>query len=142
MKVLVPGHGYELQHVDGKKTQTVHCVNREPGTESEGTQTQEFIRVAIDRTMHCDNCLRWARNDEIIYHLRMALLLHEIRAMERKVEKGLLRPENVAIGKDGHFILELNAASFDNQLYSAKAKPDTPLRVAQPDFCKKEPSLT
>lgn len=62
--------------------------------------------MLIDRTMHCDNCLRWSSNDQIIWHLRMALVLHEARALERKTEKGLIEPERLKISDDGHFKLE------------------------------------
>src|SRR5207302_3482753 len=57
--------------------QTLMFVNREKGHEHPGTQTQEVIRALIDRTQHCDACLRWAGNDEIIYH----------RSEERRVGK-------------------------------------------------------
>jgi hypothetical protein len=62
-------------------------VNREANPH-EGVQTQEVLRALIDRTLHCDRCLRWDGNDKIIHHLRMALALHEARAIERKTEKG------------------------------------------------------
>ncbi len=38
-------------------------------------------------------------------HLRMALALHEARALLRHVEKGEIKPELVAVGSDGHFII-------------------------------------
>src|ERR1700674_5594086 len=108
MKIIEPGHIYELNSLDGERreVETIRFVNREPGTEHPGTQTQEVLRALIDRTMHCDNCLRWAGNDKIIYHLRMALALHEARAIERKAEKGYYRAEQVSISdSDGHFQL-------------------------------------
>lgn len=104
MEILESGHIYKLAHIDGKGIQTLTFVNREPGTEHEGTQTQEVLRALIDRTMHCDSCLRWPGNDDIIYHLRMALVLHEMRALQRKVEKGRLEPELIHVERgDGHF---------------------------------------
>ena len=106
MKIVEPGHVYELHSLDGKRgeVETLRFVNREPGTEHPGTQTQEVLRALIDRTMHCDNCLRWSGNDRIIYHLRMALALHESRAIERKAEKGYYRPEQVTTSDhDGHY---------------------------------------
>ena len=105
MKVLEKGHVYELEHIDGLGKQTLTFVNRELGTEHEGTQSQEVIRALIDRTKHCDSCLRWEGNDRIIHHLRMALVLHEARALERKVEKGQLEAELINTGLDGHFSL-------------------------------------
>ncbi len=116
MKIIEPGHIYQLNWLDCSPqppdriwtrpdVDKLIFVNREKGTEHPGTQTQEVLRALIDRTRHCDNCLRWDGNDKIIYHLRMALALHEARAIERKTEKGYIHPESISIGSDGHFIL-------------------------------------
>ena len=116
MRVIEPGHIYELDHIDGEQKQTLTFVNRETNPH-EGTQTQEVLRatidimsVLIDRTNHCDACLRWVGNDRIIKALsetqrqmRFALLLHEQRALERKLEKGDLQPEMIPVEKDGHW---------------------------------------
>jgi hypothetical protein len=87
-----------------------------------GTQTQEVLRALIDRTMHCDNCLRWLGNDLIIYHLRMALALHEARALERKTEKGIIMPETICTHGDGHFALSDAPMSDDAKTYYLKEK--------------------
>lgn len=119
MEIIEPGHIYRLSWLDEQpatfrevgQVQDVHVesdlifVNREDNPHG-GTQTQEVLRALIDRTMHCDNCLRWNGNDQIIYHLRMALVLHEARALGRKVEKGEMKPELVQTAEDGHFRLE------------------------------------
>lgn len=110
MKIVEPGHIYDLDWLDGQPaaddtSNRLIFVNREEGTEHAGTQTQEVLRALIDRTQHCDDCLRWEGNDLIIHHLRMALVLHESRALARKTEKGLILPESVATGEDGHFKL-------------------------------------
>lgn len=115
MKILEPGHIYELQNFDSTDssngTQLLVFVNREKNTEHAGTQTQEVLRALIDRTIHCDNCLRWPGNDQIIYHLRMALVLHEARALERSVQKDRLLPELVQSSlSDGHFELRYDPA--------------------------------
>lgn len=138
MKILETGHVYELNQVDGDETEILRFVNREPGTQHPGTQTQEVLRALIDRTMHCDNCLRWPGNDLIIFHLRMALVLHEARALERKVEKGIIQPENIVINpEDGHFAISerLPSASHDNLVYTSKMKADSPLVKKMPVFC-------
>ena len=88
------------------ENETLTFVNREFGHEHSGTQTQEVIRALIQRTQHCDSCLIWQDNQKIVYHLRMALVLHESRALMRKVEKGILKPELVKVSSDGHFWLE------------------------------------
>lgn len=105
MKIIEPGHIYELSSLDGDLQQLLTFVNREI-TKHPGTQTQDVLRCLIDRTMHCDSCLRWEGNDEIIHHLRMALVLHEARALIRKTQKGLIKPEKIRIGPDGHFFLK------------------------------------
>lgn len=106
MRIIEPGHVYQLEHLDGTGASILVFVNRErDGYMHEGTQTQEVLRALIDRTKHCDSCLRWEGNDKIIEHLRMALVLHEARALERKTEKGRLQPESVTVGDDGHYLL-------------------------------------
>lgn len=109
MKVLETGHIYELQSrtpegfFDEPPDQKIKFVNKQKGQEHSGTTTQEVIRVLLDRTRHCANCMPHPNNERIIYHLRMALVLHEARALERKTEKGDFAPEYLQVGGDGHF---------------------------------------
>jgi hypothetical protein len=105
VEIAEDGHVYRLAHIDGEGFEVVRFVNREEGTDHPGTQTQEVIRALIDRTQHCHRCLPHDVNDKIIWHLRMALVLHESRALERKVEKRLIEPEHIEVGDDGHFAL-------------------------------------
>jgi hypothetical protein len=148
MLIVEPGHVYKLNTLDGAEgeTETLRFVNREGAASHPGTQTQEVLRALIDRTMHCDNCLRWAGNDKIIYHLRMALALHEARAIERKAEKGYYQPELVHTDhRDGHFILHAEAddgapvppSSEDNHKYTNKEKTN-PLTSGKPIFCTRD----
>lgn len=134
MNIIEPGHIYELNEVKTNHeggptkifdtaTNIIRFVNNEGPDYYNGVQTQEVLRALIDRTMHCDNCLRWPDNDKIIFHLRMALVLHEARALERKVEKGKLLAESVATGFDGHFSLDAIDSSHiskDNKKYHTK----------------------
>lgn len=120
MKVIEPGHVYELNVLDGTEPVVLTYVNREAGTEHSGTQTQEVLRTmidaldtTIDRTNHCDGCLPWIGNERIIKamseaqrQLRLALLYHEQRALERKMDKDGWLPEQQATAEDGHFRLE------------------------------------
>lgn len=118
MEVIEPGHIYDLNQLDGDGSPLrLIFVNREDGDEHEGTQTQEVLRTCIDmlsclidRTNHCDACMRWENNDKIIKamseaqrQLRLAILSHEARKLERDMEKGKLLPETIPIGLDGHF---------------------------------------
>lgn len=105
MKVLVPGHLYELTHIDGAKTSKLGFVSRPPHFECEGVNNQEVLRALIDRVFFLDSEKPWGRNAEIIACLRKALLLHELRALELHVEKGEIAPEKVVTGPDGHFAL-------------------------------------
>jgi group I intron endonuclease len=92
MKIIERGHIYMLQTLDKTERDTcdahIRFVNRERGAEHPGTQTQELLRALIDRTMHCDNCIPWDSNIQIIHHMRMAIAYHEARALERKVYIG------------------------------------------------------
>lgn len=105
MIVLDKGHKYQLDNID-EGSQFIQFVNKEPGREQPGVTTQEILRMLIDRTWYCDSCLPWEGNAEIVYHFRMALALHEARAIIRKVEKGELKPELVKIAGDGHFFVQ------------------------------------
>lgn len=106
MKVLVPGHEYELLHLDGDNTQILRFVNRGNGNDCEGVTNQEVIRALIDRVIFLESQVHWDLNKDIINHLRSALVLHEARALIRKTEKGKLLPELLSIGNDGHFIIQ------------------------------------
>jgi len=137
MKIIKAGHVYELAQQDAHANTppiVLTFVNREPKTEHPGTQTQEVLRALIDRTMHCDNCLRWPGNDLIIHHLRMALVLHESRALLRKTEKGIIAPENIETASaDGHFVINRGLSSHDATFYERKPKPDSPYFPVMPD---------
>jgi hypothetical protein len=105
MKVIYPGHRYELAHLDGDGASVLQFVQRAPlHPPCEGTQCQEVLRALIDRVKVLDAEIRWPPNDELLKHLRMALALFEARALLRHVEKGHLHPEQLAVGPDGHFI--------------------------------------
>lgn len=111
MKVIETGHIYEAAtrtpegFFDEPAAQKITFVNKQNGQEHSGTTTQEIIRVLLDRTRHCANCMPHPVNERIIYHLRMALVLHEARALERKTEKGEFAPEYLGVGGDGHLLL-------------------------------------
>lgn len=123
MKVLEKGHIYNLEvrksgeRDSGQLQQRLTFINKEPGNEHSGTTTQEVLRVLIDRTRHCANCMPHRNNEQAIYHLRMALIMHEARALERKCEKGDYAPEYATVGTDGHFSI------FENM----PEKLDTPI---------------
>lgn len=95
MKVIEPGHVYEVQNVDGPGTQRIEFVRRRDDEASmlpkdarrEGILTQELLRVAIDRTLYLNAEAPCPENVEIVNALRHALGLYESRAARRTVEK-------------------------------------------------------
>lgn len=106
MEVIEPGHIYTLRHLDGPGHTLLMFVAREYGKHHEGTTNQEVLRALIDRVQYLDNQLPWPGNAKIIEHLRMALVLHEARVLERKTETGKLAPERVVCDeRDGHYLL-------------------------------------
>lgn len=107
MRSIYPGHKYELDHLDGSGKQVLQFVQRPPHHYGvEGVTNQEVLRAVIDRVRVLDGEIPWSGNARILYHLRMALLLHESRAMERHVEKHGFAVEDVGLGEDGHFKLQ------------------------------------
>jgi hypothetical protein len=107
MRIIDKGHAYELASLDGEAAQKLVFVKRFRGTENHaGTTTQEVLRVLIDRTQTLDAECPWDGNDKIVGHLRMALVLFEARALERKAEKGEIQPELIDVSeRDGHIAL-------------------------------------
>lgn len=107
MKIIDPGHEYELASIDGELPQRIKFVKRFRGVENHpGTTNQEVLRMLIDRVMRLNLEQPWNGNLEIVQHLRAALVLHEARALLRKVEKEELCPELVEVSpRDGHFKL-------------------------------------
>lgn len=95
MKVIEPGHVYELRNVDGDNTQTIRFVRRRgdeatllPADErDEGILTQELLRVAIDRTLYLNAEAPCPENVEIVNNLRSCISLYEARAARRTIEK-------------------------------------------------------
>lgn len=125
MEVVEPGHVYTLAWLDGgamarasggeatshdglmveDRLIFVRRDSKRGENNHAGTQCQEVIRALIDRVQYCEAMEHWEGNDDIIEHLREALVLFEARALLRKTEKGIIHPELIATGEDGHFML-------------------------------------
>lgn len=105
MRVIIPGHVFELDHLDGYGKSILSFVNRNQSHECEGTTNQEVIRALISRVQFLDSQIHWPLNEQIINHLRMAIALHEARALIRKQEKGYLNIEEFQVGCDRHLII-------------------------------------
>lgn len=109
MKVILAGHYYQLGQLDIDSwtyEQFLQFVDRGHGRDTPGTTNQEVLRVLINRVNFLNEELPDEVNEKILYHLRMALTLHETRALLRKVEKGTLKPESISTNpQDLHFLL-------------------------------------
>jgi hypothetical protein len=122
MKVIEPGHRYEVHNVDGDGMQRIEFVRRRgddgrliladapigltelPFQECEGILGQELLRVLIDRTLYLNAEVPCAENVAILDHLRGALRLYEARAARRTIEK-LPMPEKADACPICHHIL-------------------------------------
>lgn len=106
MRVIVPGHRYEVSHLksDGKSIIQFHQDPEIHGSRVDGTWCQELIRVLIDRVNILDAEKPWAGNDLIKKNLRLALAGFEARAILVKAEKGI-PIEHFEIGEDGHLLI-------------------------------------
>lgn len=105
MKVLYPGHRYALDLIDAPGTVELQYLQRPPHEPKPGVLYQEVLRTIIDRVQVLDAELPWWGNEEIIQCARRMILLGEIRAMERDLQKGSLKPELVRLDERGHFFL-------------------------------------
>jgi hypothetical protein len=92
MKTIDSGHIYEIAVYDqhsGTLYQLIQFMKRVgdkyPGNEDAypGTNCQEVLRVLIDRIKYLNNQIPDYKNSTIVYHLREALRLFEVRAAER-----------------------------------------------------------
>jgi hypothetical protein len=104
MKTLIPGHEYQLDNLKGEGS-TFFTFFMDPalhnGHHLSGPSTQEVIRMCIARVKSLNKEKPWWGNKFIVYHLRMALILFEIRALIQKVKKGQ-SVENYPTQEDGH----------------------------------------
>lgn len=93
MKILEPGHKYELEHLESEGKETLTFIRRSSGIvdygdrEHPGTNTQEVIRALIDRSLYLDWVLPCDETKDAVWHLRQALYCYEVRAWKRKQEK-------------------------------------------------------
>lgn len=90
MKILDPGHIFEMQQLGGG-TQTITFVKRSGGAisyedEWPGVQVQEVLRVLIARTKYLHSILPCTESLDAICYLRMTLFMYEVRAWRRKQE--------------------------------------------------------
>jgi hypothetical protein len=95
MRIVDPGHVYELQNVDGDGVQTIRFVRRRDdealllGAElrTEGVLFQEVVRMLVDRINYLNAEGPCAETVAITECLRRVIQLGEIRAARRTIEK-------------------------------------------------------
>ena len=92
MKVLDPGHLYEVPNLEAKGKQRIRFMKRnsdmvQRDEEYAGTNTQEVIRVLIDRTKFLNEVGYSEETANAVDWLRMALYEYEARAWRRKQQK-------------------------------------------------------
>ena len=100
MKILDPGHTYEVDSYDDGENQNITFLKREgsnyPGNVGSypGTNNQELLRVLIDRCNYIYNQIPCIETAIIIRLLRSALYLHESRAAIRHNRDIVLTTDN------------------------------------------------
>lgn len=92
MRVIDPGHVYELWQLGTEEPFRAHFPKRSGGAitypeEFPGPQTQEYIRMLIDRSQYLDKILPCVETQDAIWHGRMMLWNYEARAYRRKTEE-------------------------------------------------------
>lgn len=95
MKIIEPGHIYDVENVDGPGTQRITFVRRRShdgrllrdASRHAGILCQELLRVVIDRTRYLNDEDPCHEDVEIINALRGALRSFEARAARRTIEK-------------------------------------------------------
>lgn len=108
MKVLDPGHRYELDDLEAS-TKTILQFMKDPalhdGDGYPGPTCQEVLRAIIDRVETLNAEKPWAGNADIVFHGRMMIAGFEARAIIRHVEKDALEIERLPLAGDGHILL-------------------------------------
>jgi hypothetical protein len=92
VKVIVPGHVYALSHLGSEGHETLTFCRRNSAavtheSEHPGTNTQEVLRVLIDRSQFLNEVLPCVETESAVQYLRMALECYEARALRRRRQK-------------------------------------------------------
>ena len=106
MKVIDEGHKYLLDDNKTPTNTTTITFMKDAninGDGYEGTTNQEVLRALIDRIKFLEGQVHHRFNAVIINHLRMALVLHEERHLERLVDRGE-SIEDIVPKDTGHFV--------------------------------------
>jgi hypothetical protein len=112
MKIIEPGHIYKVENVDGHGTQIIKFVRRRddnadvlpPDQRREGIQSQELLRVLIDRTIYLHNENPWHENVQVIQMLRECLRLYDSRAARASLKKLNMPEKHKPCNECGHIL--------------------------------------
>lgn len=111
MKVLDPGHLFQLDSLDGDFYQELRFVKREgdkfPGNVGHysGTTMQEVIRALISRMRYLENQIPHEKNLEVLDYLEWALVRLEERAAERHGREFTLADKQRVISGEGKCLI-------------------------------------
>jgi hypothetical protein len=107
MKMVDPGHVFELMHLDGYGAQLLRFVKRVgdgyPGNEGlgkEGTNLQEVLRACLSRLHYIDGQIHSEENVVAIMYLRRAFWALERRAAARHHRSAHFEAQAAAKPKD------------------------------------------
>lgn len=91
MRVLDPGHRYELARLDGEGVEILQFVKRigqrypgNVGVPTPGTTSQEVLRALLDRARYVNRQIPCVETEAAIGLLQTAITLFEIRAKRVK----------------------------------------------------------
>lgn len=94
MKVIEPGHEYLAEGVAGARPQLIRFVKNRganyPGNEGDphpGIQSQELMRILIDRTKYLNGQGSCMETEQALAALRSALAWYEVRAARCRGDK-------------------------------------------------------
>ncbi len=107
MRVLVPGHRYELANLKSEGVTILQFFQDgeiHGGADVPGTSCQESLRALIDRIQVLDAEKPHWVNPILVQKGREMIALFEARALLRKAEQGLAI-ERLPIGADGHLTI-------------------------------------
>ena len=107
MKEVVPGHVYELDNLHSEH-KTHLSFYQDPrlheGHKINGPSTQEVIRACIARVKYLETEQPAEENPAILRALRKAIMLFELRAKRRQLEK-VRAIDELPVDERGHVVL-------------------------------------
>ncbi len=106
MRVIDPGHEYELDSLDGEQSNRLIFVKREgakyPGNigHHSGTTMQDVLRAIIDRAEYVNAQIYDVDTEAAIQHMKIAIYVLERRAAARHGRAITFTVDDAAIGKN------------------------------------------